>query len=286
MGTSASSPGAGPGVPFDPPWLDDVLLDFPGDGAPPLPEKPNNDEEGDPQPDQQPDQPNLTPAVAPPARFSNARRNFGEFIRTGDREAFRNALGHYSRSGMGGAHRTANRMRVSTRSAAKLFHVLQSARDDSDPNIREWVRILTTRSTRAQDIVNEIIRYVAPTGGSIEDNSCRDSMAFALQDLLKNNPNIDLLRLDDNNIWALIESFLGYEASSRIYFDNGTYFENKKFSAQTVIRMNEMYDYLRADLSAQIGKLRQATPNASRGQLQEILQKAVENTFQVYEDSL
>lgn len=279
MGTSAPSPGARPGVPFDPPWLDDVLPGLPA----PLPENPNNDEEGDPQPYQQP---NPLPAIAPRARYSNARRNFGEFVRTGDREAFNSAMGHYSRSGMGGAHRTANRMRVSTRSAAKLFHVLQSARDDSDPNIREWVRTLTTRSTSVQDVINEIIRYVAPTGGSIEDNSCRDSMAFALQDLMESDPNIDLLRLEDNNIWTLIESFLGYEASSRIYFDNGAYFENKKFSAQTVIRMNEMYEYLRADLSEQIGKLRQTTPNATRGRLQEILQNAVKNTFQVYEDSL
>jgi hypothetical protein len=283
MGTSAASSGAGSGVPFDPPWLDDVLPDFPGDGKPPLSEEPNNDEEDNPQPDEKP---NHSPAVAPPARFRNARRNLGEFIRTGDREAFRSAIGYYSRSGMGGARRVANRMRVSTKSAANLFHVLQSARDNSDPNISEWVSTLAAQSTSAQDIVNEIIRYVAPNGGSVEENSCRDSMAFALQDLLANNPNIDLLQLGDESIWTLIESFLGYEASSRIYFDNGAYFENKEFSVQTVLRMNEMYDYLRADLSAQIGKLRQTTPNATRKQLQEILQKAVENTFQVYEDSL
>ncbi len=50
--------------------------------------------------------------------------------------------------------------------------------------------------------------------------------------------------------------------------------------------MGEMQDYLRAEITAQIEKLRTKTPNACSGELQAILQKALQNTFAVYEGSL
>ena len=188
---------------------------------------------------------------------------------------------------MGGARNAANRMRASTKSAANLFGVLQSAREASDPKINEWVTSLTSRDASAQDVADEIIRRVAPSGGTLDETSCRESMSQSMQDLLLENPAVDLLHLEDDAIWVLIESFLGYEAFYRLCLDIGKVFESSKISfPDRVKRTEEMQEYLEAELCAQIEELRQTTPNASSNQLQAILQRALENTFLVFEGSL
>jgi hypothetical protein len=105
--------------------------------------------------------------------------------------------------------------------------------------------------------------------------------------LLEENPNIDLFHLGDDNIWSLLESFLGYEAFSRLCLDIGQIFESSTLILrERVSRMNEMQDYLKAELSAQIETLREKTPNVGSVELQSILQIAVQNTFLVYEGSI
>lgn len=286
MGTSASSTGPEGGVPFDPPWLDDIGYPQPDDGK--QADGQGNGDAGDAdQEGNRPEKPPQPPEIAPPRRFQNARRELGNFARKRNQESLRKAVGHYSRTGMGGARNAAKRMRSATRSAANLFGVLQSARDGADPAINEWVTSLTRRNASALDVADEIIRRVAPDGGSQDEASCRQSMAQAMEDLLEEDPNVDLLHLEDDKIWTLIESFLGYEAFYRLCLDIGQVFENSVLSPRhRVARMNEMQDYLKAELCAQIEKLRQTIPGAASKQLQIVLQRALQNTFLVYEGSL
>ena len=283
MGTSRSSDGPGPGVPFDPPWLDDIETPTPGDGPPPDDQKPDDadSDNGQPQPPSEP------PDVAPRARFGAARRALGEFARTGKEDAFRRAVGHYSRTGMGGARRAANRMRTSARSGASAFGVLQAARERTDPVINEWVDSLTAREASAQEIADEIVKRTMPSGGSQDEAVCQQSMAQAMEDLLANDPDVDLLNLDDDDIWKLTESFLGYEAFHRLSLDIGQVFESSSLSPRdSITRMKEMRDYLNAELSARVEALRSGASHATPSQLQSILQSALENTFVVYEGSI
>lgn len=287
MGTSGSSTGPGPGVPFDPPWLDDIETPTPGDGPP------ADDQTDDQKPDDtnsddgQPQPPPKSPDVAPPARFGAARRALREFARTGNKDAFRKAVGHYSRTGMGGARSAANRMRTSARTGASAFGVLQAAREGTDPAINEWVDSLTTREASAQEIADEIVKRTTPSGGSQDEAACQQSMAQAMEELLANDPDVDLLNLDDDNIWGLIKSFLGYEAFHRLTLDMGQVFESSSLSPRDIVtRMNEMRDYLKAELSAQVEALRPDAAHATSARLQSILQGAIENTFAVYEGSI
>lgn len=287
MGTSGSSTGPGPGVPFDPPWLDDIETPTPGDAPPP------DDHDGDQKPDDtdsdngEPQPPPKPPDVAPPARFGTARRALGEFARTGDKDAFRRAVGHYSRTGMGGARSAANRLRTSARVGASAFGVLQAAREGTNHAINEWVDSLTARHASAQEIADEIVKRTAPSGGSEDEAACQESMAQAMEDLLANDPDVDLLNLDDDSIWGLIESFLGYEAFHRLTLDIGQVFESASLSPRdSVARMKEMRDYLKAELGAQVEALRSNAAHTTSAQLQSILQSALENTFAVYEGSI
>jgi len=287
MGTSAPSNGPVGGVPFDPPWLDDIAPSQPNDGMHPDVQGNSDGDSGSTPPEQPPQPPARLPELAPPRRFYNARRELGDFARTGNQDSFRKAVGHYSRTGMNGAREAANRLRTSTRSAANLFGVLQSAREGTNPAINEWVTSLTGRNASAQEIVDEIIRRVAPSGGSQDETACRESMSQAMEDLLEENPTINLFHLGDDDIWTLIESFLGYEAFNRLCLDIGQVFENSALSPRVqVTRMNEMQDYLKAELCTQIEELRHVTPNATSNELQSVLQSAVQNTFLVYEGAL
>ena len=285
MGTSRSSDGPGPGVPFDPPWLDDIETPTPGDGPPPDDQKPDDVDSDNGQP-QSPSEP---PGVAPRARFGAARRALGEFARTGKEDAFRRAVGHYSRTGMGGARRAANRMRTSARFGASAFGFLQAVRERTYPVINEWVESLTAREASAQEIADEIVKRTMPSGGSQDEAACQQSMAQAMEDLLANDPDVDLLNLDDEDIWKLTESFLGYEAFHRLCLDLDIeqVFENTSLSPRdSITRMKEMRDYLKAELSVQVEALRFGASQATPSQLQSILQSALRDTFAVYEGSI
>ena len=287
MGTSASSTGPKGGVSLDPPWLNDIALPAPGAFPPPGGQEEDGTNPQDAVTDQPPQPLQVPIQFAPPRRYSNARRKLRDFATTGNVESFRKAVGHYSRTGMGGAHRVASRMRTSTKTGASLYGFLQSVSAGTDPAINEWVRSLAGRNAGAQEVIDVIIQRVAPGGGSLDETACRESMAQALEDLLELNPTIDLLHLNDGDIWAIIESFLGYEAFSRLCLDIGQIFENSALSPRDrVTRMNEMQEYLKAELSAQIEILRTQTPGISSNQLQAVLHIAVQNTFLVYEGAL
>jgi hypothetical protein len=280
MGTSTSSSGPGAGVSFDPPWLDQL------GGSDAQAPAGDSGEAGD---GNNAPTPSAAPAagIAPPRRFANARRELGIFARSGSREALGRAIGHYSRTGMGGARNTAARMRTSTRSAAGLISLLQTARDGSDPIINQWVSSLVARNPSAQDVINEVIQQVTTSGGSLEEESCKDSMAQAMSELMENQPDIDLLNMNDGDIWTLVELFLSHEACSRLQLDIGQLFESSRLTPREVVaRINDMRDYLKAELSAQMRSLRQANGNPLPGQLESTMRQALQNTFTVYEGAI
>ena len=280
MGTSSSSSGPGAGVPFDPPWLSSVaseigspLEQISGDGA---------------QQEQTPQQaePVVQPSgIAPPRRFGNARRYMGEYASGGDRAALKKSLGSYSRKGMGGASNVASRMKTSTSAGAGLFNFLQGVRDSSDAGVRDWVNQLTSKNLSAYEVADQIIDQVISTGGSIEEESCRDSMAQAMSELLTINPDINLVNMDNDSIWTVLELFMANEAFNRINLDIGQLFESAKYSPrEAVSRMNDMRDYLKSEISAQIQELRTNTSNPTKAEMNTLLQSAIKIAFEVFEE--
>jgi hypothetical protein len=280
MGTSSSSSGPGAGVPFDPPWLSSVVSEI---GAPL--EQISGESS---QPEQNPQQAEsvVQPVeVAPPRRFGNARRYLGEYASSGDRGSLKKALGSYSRKGMGGASKVATRMRTSTSAGAGLFNFLQGVRDSSDTKVRDWVNQLTSNNLSAYEVADEIIDQVISTGGSLEEESCRDSMAQAMSDLLTIDPDFDLLNMDNDSIWTVMELFMANEAFNRLNLDIGQLFESAKYSPrEAVSRMNDMREYLKSEISAQIQELRTDTSNPTKAEMNNLLQAAIKITFEVFEE--
>lgn len=279
MGTSASSMGPGSGVSLDPEWLDDIELPNQDNDRPDELNDHNNESDNsidDEQKDME------TPDMAPKLRFANARKGMGEYVRSGSKESLRKSLGHYSKTGMGGAEKLSKRMRTSTKVASYLFQTFQSLRDNEDFWLGKILSDLKERDADANEIIDTIIEHVCPNGGSLDEVACRDSGRFALSEFMNRNPDADISKLTDDQIWSLTCTFLGNEAFSRVQLDIGQSFEKQEISAvERVNRMNEMKEYLQSEISAQLNRLR--NNDRQMIDMQKLFQKAIKNTFKVYE---
>ncbi|KQW43309.1 MULTISPECIES: Qat anti-phage system associated protein QatB [unclassified Roseateles] len=274
MGTSTSSSGPGSGNPLDPPWLDDVASGVGSGSGVPI---------GDP---------GVPPRDGPtgnaaPARYREARTQLRKFINTGDRASLGRALGHYSRSGSGGAGAAASRMRASTKAGAELFSLLSAAATRSSAEARAWVDDLRNSGATADDVVNAIVKELAPPGGSADEESLRDAMAAALSDLLVQEPNLDLLSLGQDDIWSLMSLFLAIEVTNRVCFDIGQSLESSQVEpAIAVQREQEMRGFIRSEVRTAVRALRTTTANPTRAELDDLMQVAVKTTFEVFEGLL
>lgn len=275
MGTSTSSTGPGSGVSLDPPWLDEVIGEIgtgssvpPGDGGPVTP---------------------LAGATgtAPPARYGDARRELGKYAKSGNTQYLRNAIGHYSRRGSGGATAAASRMRASTRAGAELFSFLNAINQGTSPEARRWVDDLRASNPSTEDVVDAIVRELAPPGGSADEESFRDAMGLALSELVKENPAIDLLGMRVDDIWELMKGYLATEAGNRLCFDLGPVFESSQIDPKTaVIREREMRRFIKNEIGMHVDLLRGTSANPTRTQLNSILQEALQMTFELFEADL
>lgn len=260
MGTSASNKGPGSRIALDPPWLQ------------PEEPKPETVEQ---------------PTIAPPMRFAGARRGLTDYIRTGNRQSLGRALGHYSRTGMGGAHRVAQRMRATAGSASKIFNFFQEVKAATDESLRAWVESLKHERVPTNDLINHFVEKVLPLKGTLDEESCRKSMDMALTELIDENPTIDLFQLNDNEIWQLVRLFVQQEAYQRLNTDLGKKFEEVQISPKDIVtRQSDMKSYLRSELDAQIGMARDLDYDQTGGNVDQIILVAIENTFSVFEEMM
>lgn len=287
MGTSTSSSGPGAGVSLDPPWLDDLVPAAGGGESETAPrDEPSEfadsgDEEGQGKPEE------AKPAVAPPRRFAAARRDLGAFVRSGDTSRLARGIGHYSRTGMGGAATATSRMRASTSAGAGLVSFLQVARDGTDARVASWVQNLLALNPSSDDVADAIVQALAPPGGSADEESLRDSMALAISELITLQPDVELLHMSDTDTWTLLQLFLGHEVCNRLQFDIGQFFESSRLDpALGVKRELEMRDFVKNEVGVQLTALREMTPNPTKQQLDALVQDAVRMTFEVYEGVL
>jgi hypothetical protein len=288
MGTSTSSSGPGSSVPFDPPWLEPLQTELGGGGTgigggeADEGEEPSGSES---QNDFEPHEPDTL--IAPPRRFAPARRELGGFARTGDGRALRRAVGHYSKTGMGGARRAAGRMRAATVAAGGLVSFLQAARAGTEGPVRDWIQALTATAPSVREVIDAIVREVVGAGGTVDEDSIRDSMSQAFSELLELQPDINPLNMSDDNIWSLVEEYLAVEACNRLQIDIGQLFESARLSPIEVVRRtDDMREYMKAEISAQLGSLRLDQPSPNPNEFEGIMQKALTNTFLVFEGEL
>ena len=111
-------------------------------------------------------------------------------------------------------------------------------------------------------------------------------MANDMSDLLEQNPNLDLLNLGDDESWDLIENFLSYEASNRLQLDIGQLLERTLSPIELVQRTDEMREYLKSEISAQLQPYKSSDKHPDIGKLNAVIHQALESTFIVFEGEI
>ena len=165
-----------------------------------------------------------------------------------------------------------------------MFNALQSVREGNNQTLSDLFAKLKADGADAYQFIDAIIDNVCPRGGSLDEESCQDSVYSALSDFLNNNPDADIDNLSDDSLWLLTASFLGYEAFSRIQLDIGRSFESEQVPLmERMSRLKDMRNYIEAEVSVQINNLRGKTENQSPKSLQIIMNLAIENMFRVFE---
>lgn len=281
MGTSTSSKGPQGGVSFDPPWLDQIITTTQNSSN----DLNNGEDVSQNTNDYVPVDKEEQNSDAPPRRYLSCRAPMREYIKHGGRRNFRKVAGHYSKTGMGGAKKLSSRMRVATAVGSNLFSLIQNIQNV--PSIQSWLSSLNGKTPNFKELENQIINILIPDGGSIDEDSCRDSLAKAMSDLYEVKPDIDLFNIQQDEIWFLIERFLASECLNRLFHDIGQVMESSAYKPEVIVeRMDEMRSYLEADLKSNLEVLKKNLVNPSNKDIQNVLEKSLENTFSIYEDAI
>jgi len=300
MGTSASSRGPGGNVPLIPPWVPQVTPlpaapvptpAAPREGAPSeIPSTPASPSPGTtPASDEYPPTgqsvaPTPPPVLAPPRRFKAARTSLGRFARSGDQRQLASGLRHYSRTGLGGARRAAQRMGGTSKTAGVLYvalHALGMQAVDGDTGLDP----ASLRGLPPGQIRDRIIDAVRPLDGTQDAEASRCSINDAIKDVLNQHADADLLTLSPEQIELIMERYIAYDLCRRVELDIGNAVSKAAASvAEGVRRMQEVKSYIQEKVSACFRAMRARRQRLTRVVAASFAARVIEDTFVVFEE--
>ena len=237
---------------------------------------------------QQPAPPPRHPApIAPRGRFGPARRNIGDFGRTGSTDDMRRGVGHYVRKGLGGGGTAAARFGGTAQTAGTLYDALsvlssgQSAAPDSplDP------ALLQGRS--ADEVMDAVVEAVRPVDGSQDAEASRYAINDALSDVLARFPDADLLSLSEEQRLFAIERYISLDVFERFDLDVGKHLRaNAPSVAAELSRFREVKTYIRETVAASFRQSLSASVPLDARRISDIVRSALQEAFEVFEGYL
>jgi len=281
MGTSQSSNGSPSGVPMVPPWVPDIPL-------PALP--PEASPESIPKVDEEQNTPHLTEPkqpipIAPAGRFGNARRSLGEFAYSGDRDGMRRGMGRYIGGGYGGSTTATRRFGGTAQTANALYSALSAGSSNpyASPGNQLDPVLLAGRSADA--VLDAVVEAVRPVDGTQDTEASRAAIKEALSELLSRFPSVDMLNLEEQHRELAIECYVSADVFRRFDLDLGKTIRDRAPSAVTgLARLKEVREYIRETIAASFRKLKEVGKKMARGNITQIVQNALRETFQVFEE--
>jgi hypothetical protein len=282
MGTSASSPGPGKGVPLIPPGVPPINP-FP-DSTPntPTEETTQQNTQQTTQQTNNPSQP-FSSELAPARRFAATRTSLGRYAHSGRNKDLAGGLGHYTRSGLKGAQRAAQRMGGAVKAAGALYNVLDNLRANRPGETTAEKSQLAGRP--AHEICDYIINTVSPLTGSQDNETARDAIAQAMADLMEQFPQIDLTAVSSEQIDLVIERYVAYEICHRIELDVGKAILTKSPDPTTAIRhLEEMKQYVRQQVAACFRARAEKGQRLTRNEAERVTATVIQDTFRIFEE--
>ena len=277
MGTSASSSGPGSGVPLIPPWVPEQEIEpavIPDEDLGPEIEVPVVP-------------PPAQPQLAPVGRFRRARINLGQFAGSGSTDGLRRGLGHYVSTGLGGSRNASRRMASTARKAGALYGVLQALGSGTAPQVDLGIDPAGLAGHPAREIVDRIAEALSPSDGTLDSEASRNSISWALCELMRREPGANLRALTLEQIALTMELFIGADICSRIELDVGkTIFDRAPDPATAVDRLQEMKRYVRQVVAARFRRRSTDSGPLTQREAVQLADGVIQGTFEVFESYL
>jgi hypothetical protein len=284
MGTSQSSKGAPSNVPMVPPWVPDVPAStpVPAPGNPPA----NEPRQQDPATSTL-TMPAIPPVrrapIAPAGRFSAARRAAGAFAQSGSAVQLRRSLGHFVRRGYNGAKTATSRFGGTVSTADALYGALTPGQPVGGAAPALDRDVLVGRS--AAQIMDAVVEAVRPIDGTLDAEASRLAIKDALSELLVKFPEADLLDLSEDERAFVIERFVAVDVFQRYALDVGKTIQDKATSPRVALRrLKEVKEYVKEAVAAKFRAHRVAGQRLLAGRVKQIVQAALLEIFQVFEN--
>ncbi len=285
MGTSSSSRGPGPNVPFVPPWVPPL--------PPPMPPPPEQDAgpppadgDGNP-PSPTPAPPPAQPPIAPARRYQAARTSLGNYARTGSRDDLKRGLGHYTATGLGGSAQATRRMARTAVNAGKLYGALSALSSGTALPADVPIDRAALAGRPAREIADEIARALQPPDGTQDAEASRDAISRSLSELLAAEPDVDMLALTPAQIDLVIQTYVGEDLCRRIDLDVGkTIIDKAPTLADGQSRLEDMKAYVRQEVARLFRARFDRGQRLSRQNAASLASGVIQSTFDVFEEYL
>lgn len=267
MGTSTRSKGPKSGVPFDPPWLNNVAQEIA-----PMVHMPELSAVG---------------GIAPRARFAQARQSLSSYLGNGHESEMRKAVKAYVHKGLGGRNRATSRMRIPIVAGARMLSLLQSLRDQENPDLKDVLEQLRRNGATILDLAYEIVKHVVRSCGSVEEERTEQAMSEAMTEFFLSHQDADIMNLTDAELLTILELFLANEIFKRVIFDIGQIFENDKIpTPDKMSKLDELKAYIRSVVTSELNSIyaNGCMPNAELDAAR-IIASGVENVHKVFEEA-
>jgi hypothetical protein len=133
--------------------------------------------------------------------------------------------------------------------------------------------------------MDAVVEAVRPIDGSQDAEASRGAIRNALSDLLERFPNADLLTLSEDERAFAIERYVAFDVFQRFCLDIGKTLQDKAPSvASALARLREVREYVKQTVAAAFRKLRVIGQSLSAGRVGHMVQNALRETFQVFEE--
>ncbi|KAA0695646.1 hypothetical protein DTW90_21965 [Neorhizobium sp. P12A] len=277
MGTSKTSSGPGKNVPLVPSW---VGSDTPPIETLPSPPLTGPDGDGGPlsspavPPDKKPEvapeeqKPGPQQPMAPPRRFTAAKRAIGDFTKSGDERRLRKALGNYVRNGYGGSSTASQRMSKAASAASGVYDVLSRGQTtESDGAEAPILDLSSLAGLSHSEVAERIAEAVNPGDVSLDDAGAREAIAEAISSVLSENEDADVTNLPTELAEECYVRTLSISIFNVLVADIGASVWRAAHGNAPLAneRLKEISDYVREAYRAQYVKLKARGTNINRG---------------------
>lgn len=286
MGTSQLPNGAPSGVSLVPPWVPDIPSPLQ-----PVPDNSDSDGGGESAPETEQEQPQpMIPSGkfqhSPNGRFSGARTHMGWFADTGSKDYMRSGIGHYIKTGYGGAGSAVSRMGNAVSTAGMLYGTLASLSAGQQSTQGAGLSLESFVGLSAEGVINAVTNSLVPSDGTLDAESSRRAVNDSLSELLTEYPDADLLSLNEEQRLFAVERLLVNEVFNRAMLDLEKHIVSKCNIQEAMIRFSDINKYISEVINAEFRSLCEANGPLTTEVVREVATTTLLQTFEVFEGAV